>query len=74
MTITQATVRVCLAHLSVLCVADQRTNEFLEENWKELLKELVPIMNTVFRDILFRFHTRFDSMVPFDVAFPEHLP
>ncbi|XP_023709338.1 protein takeout-like [Cryptotermes secundus] len=53
---------------------DERTNEFLEENWKELLKELVPIMNTVFRDILFRFHTRFDSMVPFDVAFPEHLP
>jgi hypothetical protein len=59
-----------LSHLSAVSVADQRTSEFLQENWKEL----TPIINTVFRDIVFRFHTRFDSMVPFDVAFPEHLP
>jgi hypothetical protein len=63
-----------LSHLSQVSVADQRINEFLNENWRELLKELSPIINTAFRDILFRFHTRLDSMVPFDVAFPEQLP
>lgn len=53
---------------------DQRMNEFLNENWRGLLKELSPIINTAFRDMVFRFHARLDSMVPFDVAFPEHLP
>jgi hypothetical protein len=55
-------------------VADKRINEFLNENWKELAKEMSPIVNTVFGDIVFRFQTRLDSMVPFDVSFPEHLP
>ncbi|XP_069681782.1 protein takeout-like [Periplaneta americana] len=49
-------------------------NEFLNENWKDIYKELSPTVFQVFTKIVVAMISRFDEIVSFDDMFPEKLP
>lgn len=49
-------------------------NVFLDENWREVYKELSPAVITAFTEIITAILKGISGAVPFDVAFPEKLP
>jgi hypothetical protein len=46
-------------------------NTFLNENWKELVRDLAPPIGEVVNEIVKRILTSIFELVPFDEAFPE---
>lgn len=58
----------------VITVAGRQMNIFLDENWKDVYKELSPAVITAFSEIISAIITGIAGSVPFDVAFPETLP
>lgn len=49
-------------------------NNFLDENWRDVYKELSPAVITAFTEIITAILTGISNAVPFDVGFPEKLP
>jgi hypothetical protein len=49
-------------------------NVFLDENWKDVYKELSPAVITAFSEVISSIINGIAGSVPFDVAFPETLP
>jgi hypothetical protein len=47
---------------------------FLNENWSDLFKEFSPALFSMMSQIIFTIFNGFDTLVPFDVIFPENLP
>jgi hypothetical protein len=58
----------------VTIVAGKQMNVFLDENWKDVYKELSPAVVTAFTEIISAIIRGIAGSVPFDVAFPETLP
>jgi hypothetical protein len=48
-------------------------NAFLEENWREVYKELSPAVFKAFTEVATIIISGIANSVPFDVAFPEKL-
>jgi hypothetical protein len=49
-------------------------NEFLDENWRDVYKELSPAVVAAFTEVISAIINGIAGSVPFDVAFPEILP
>jgi hypothetical protein len=49
-------------------------NEFLNENWKEVDKQLSPAINAAIAQIVHNMLIGMTSLIPFDEIFPETLP
>ncbi|KDR22096.1 Protein takeout [Zootermopsis nevadensis] len=49
-------------------------NNFLNENWKEVDKQLSPSLNVAISKIISSIIEGLTSVVPYDVIFPERLP
>jgi hypothetical protein len=60
--------------LQKLTVAGNQMNVFLNENWRDIYKELSPALITAFTEIITAILEGIAGSVPFDVAFPEKLP
>jgi hypothetical protein len=48
--------------------------EFLNDNWKEVYSALSPPITETLVQVALRIMNGISSVVPFDEAFPEHLP
>jgi hypothetical protein len=46
-------------------------NTFLNENWKELVRDLSPPIGEALSQVVQRILTNIFELVPFDEAFPE---
>jgi hypothetical protein len=49
-------------------------NVFLDENWREVYKELSPAVVTAFTEVITTILENLSALVPFEVGFPEKLP
>ena len=46
-------------------------NTFLNENWKELVRELTPPVSEAVNEVVKRVFTGISELVPYDEIFPE---
>jgi hypothetical protein len=49
-------------------------NIFLNENWREVFKELSPTIFKIFMEVLTSTFKVINTEVPFDTMFPENIP
>jgi hypothetical protein len=59
-----------LQTLNVFCTGDNM-NTFLNENWKELVRDLAPAIGEAFGEVVKKILTTVFFLVPYDEAFPE---
>jgi hypothetical protein len=48
-------------------------NTFLNENWKELVREFAPPISEAISEIVRRVFTNILQLVPYDESFPERV-